>query len=151
MMQNPNPPKSATTSIFDRIWLYSRIRRMENVPGDILRFWLFFEKSDIFEKRQLPHLSWLISWIRSYENVPMDRRIISCFRQKSRFDRVFAVRVLFFEKTQISGLLARWKVPSWAMWQKAFICLKKALFSEKGVYFSEILLCRWFGVALLAV
>ena len=36
--QKSQPPKIGHIWIFGRIWLYSRIRRMENVPMDILRF-----------------------------------------------------------------------------------------------------------------
>ena len=80
--------------------------------------------------------SWLILEIWSYGNVPMGRGIISCFRRKTWFDLVLQVRVQFFEKTQISSLLARCNVPSCAMWQKACIFWRKAfIFWRKALMF----------------
>ena len=54
--------------------------------------------------------------------------------------------LIFLRKTWFSSWLARCKVPSWAMWQKAFIIWRKAfifwrkafIFLEKGFYFLEI-------------
>ena len=50
---------------------------------------------------------------------------------------VLAVRFkCLFRQTQISGLLARCKVPSWALWQKADIFPRKAfIFPRKAFIF----------------
>ena len=51
---------------------------------------------------------------------------------------VLAVRVQFFEKTQILSSLARCKVPSRAMCQKCVYFIEKGFYiSEKGVYIFE--------------
>ena len=61
------------------------------------------------------------------------------FGEKLDLTWVFKSKSSFLSKTHISSLLARWKVPSSAMWAKAFILFEKGVhFLEKGVYFFEI-------------
>ena len=53
----------------------------------------------------------------------------------------------FLRKTQISSLLARCKVPSSAMWAKAFIFSRKAfIFRRKAFIFWRLPLWRYGGL-----
>ena len=69
------------------------------------------------------------------------------FGEKVDSTCVLAVRVQFFEKTQISSLLARWKVLSSAMWAKAFIFSRKAfIFRIEAFIFWRLPLWRCGGL-----
>ena len=77
----------------------------------------------------------------------MDRGSFPVFGEKLDSTCVLAVRVQFFEKTQISSLLARWKVLSSAMWAKAFIFSRKAfVFWRKAFIFWRMPLWRYGGL-----